>query len=34
MKIEDKEWGDLLADDVIEKHKIAIRKNPQPNYYK
>ncbi len=33
MKIEDKEWGDLLADDVIEKHKIAIRKNPQPNYY-
>ncbi len=33
MKTEDKEWGDLLAEDVIKKHKIAIRKNPQPNYY-
>ncbi|GBC61017.1 hypothetical protein DENIS_1977 [Desulfonema ishimotonii] len=33
MKTEDKEWGDLLAEDVIEKHKIALRKQPRPNYY-
>ncbi len=28
-----KEWGDLLAEDVIHKHKKIILCQPTPNYF-